>query len=229
MEADVERMRIHFSLVLALWALGCSEPHIDLHLIRSADSPLKTHPIEPTRCENCAAYSWVWADGASVGLQVEAAPYLSLPAGRLSDAEIVHSQWLYRPHCESFTLTFRVGMSLAEMTKLAEQFGGLPTAAMVNGAVLDVQGEGREMLNGETLTLAFGAKQEAVEAAESLGASPHFREADDSWRAGAIEQRREMLDELFSNPEQLQRLADEHGLRVEDLDKERFSAQLFCP
>jgi hypothetical protein len=37
--------------------------------------------------------------------------------------------------------------------------GALPTAAVVEGQVLDVAGEGRDMLNGETLVLAFGEEK----------------------------------------------------------------------
>jgi len=145
---------------------------------------------------------------------------------RLSEPEIVHGKWLYRPYCDSYTLSFRLAISLEQMTEISENFGGLPAVAVIDNRVVDA---GRQMMSGEAVTLSFTEKQRALDAAELLDASPTFREEDDSWRSEAREKQGAILEELFSSPEQLDRFASKHGLAAQDLDREELAAQLFCP
>jgi hypothetical protein len=72
-------------------------------------------------CQDCVPQSWSAHDGTVIALQVERQPFLSLPARRLSEPEIVHGKWLYRPYCDSFTLSFRLAISLEQMTEIAEK------------------------------------------------------------------------------------------------------------
>lgn len=97
---------------------------------------------------------------------------------------------------------------------------------MIDDRVIDA---GRHMMSGEAVTLSFTEKQRALDAAALLDASPTFREEDDSWRKDVREQQGAILDELFSNPEELHRFASKHGLAAQDLDREELAAQLFCP
>ena len=221
-----QSMRSQYAIVFVLCALGCFEPRLEFHVVRSADSPIKTEVVEPGPCEDCVAQSWLAHDGTRVALQIERQPFLSVPAHRLSEAEIVHGKWLYRPYCDSFTLSFRLSISLAEMTDIAEKYSVLPAVAIVNDRVIDA---GRHMVSGETVALAFTERQGAIEAAGSLRASPALREKDDSWREDVRRQQLEILKELFADPEKLRRFASESGLAVEGLKKEELAAQLFCP
>lgn len=206
---------------------GCSEPRLDLYLIRSASSPVKSETVEPTPCEDCVARTWVEHDGTEIDLQVERDPYLSIPATQLSDAEIVHAKWIYRPYCDSFSLSFRLRISLAEMTDVADKVGDLPTLAIVRGRPVDA---GRHIIRGETVTLAFGAEQQAVDMARVLGSSPDLREADDSWRAEVRQRDLATLEELFGSPDKLRRLAQEHGLQADAFKNvDDLASQLFCP
>jgi hypothetical protein len=213
-------------MAFVLCALGCSEPQLEFHVVRGADSPIKTEIVESAPCEHCVPQTWLAHDGSLIALQVERQPFLSVSAHRLSEPEIVHGKWLYRPYCDSFSLSFRLGISLAEMTKISAKYSGLPAVAIVNGRTIDA---GRHMVSGETITLAFTERQRAIDAAELLGASPSFREEDDSWREDVRQQQLAILEELFANPEQLRRLASEHDLVAEDLSREELAAQLFCP
>jgi hypothetical protein len=219
-------MRSRFAIGFILCTVGCSEPRLEFHVVRSADSPIKTEMVDSAPCEDCVPRSWSAHDGSLVALQVERQPFLSVPAGRLSEPEIVHGRWLYRPYCDSFSLSFSLAISLEEMTEIAQKFGGLPAVAIVNDRVIDA---GRHMMSGGTVALAFTDKQRAIDVAEWLDASPTFREEDDSWRNQVREQQSAIFQELFSNPEELERFAAEHGLVAQDLDREELAAQLFCP
>jgi hypothetical protein len=218
--------RIQYAIVLVLSALACSERRLEFHAVHAADSPIKSEIVEPRPCEDCVAKSWIAHDGARVALQIERKPFLSVPAHRLSQPEIVHGKWLYRPYCDSFTLSFRLGISLKEMTNLAKNHSELPAVAIVNGRAIDA---GRHMISGETVALAFTERQGAIDAAELLAASPTYREEDDSWRADVRRRQREILDEIFADPEKLSLLASNSGVAVADLDKEELAANLFCP
>jgi len=164
--------------------------------------------------------------GTKVDLRVERDPYLSIPANRLSDAEIVHQRGLYQPYCDNFSLLLRVRTSLAEIAEIVENFGGLPTVAIIQGQAVDA---GRHIFQGETLSLTFADRQRAIRTAELIGASPIFLEADDDWQKEARQRDLENLKKILENPEELRRFAEETGLQPEDLKKEDFAAQLFCP
>jgi hypothetical protein len=114
-------MRSQFAIAFVLCAVGCSEPRLEFHVIRSADSPIKTEMVVSVPCQDCVPQSWSAHDGTVIALQVERQPFLSLPARRLSEPEIVHGKWLYRPYCDSFTLSFRLAISLEQMTEIAEK------------------------------------------------------------------------------------------------------------
>jgi hypothetical protein len=219
-------MRSQYAIASVFFALGCSEPRLEFHTVRSADSPIKTELVEPTPCADCVAQSWTAHDGTRVALQIERDPFLSVPAHRLSEPEIVHGKWLYRPYCDSFTLSFRLSISLGEMTEIDRNHSSLPAVAMVDGRTIDA---GRHMLSGETVTLAFTERHAASTTAEMLGASPAYREEDDSWREDVQRQQLQILDEIFADPEKLRLLASESGLAVEDVNREELAANLFCP
>ena len=145
---------------------------------------------------------------------------------QLSEPEIVHGKGLYRPYCDSFWLSFRLSISLEEMIEVAQTYGGLPAVAMINDRAVDA---GQHMVGGETVTLSFGERQGAISAAGLLGASPSFREADDSWREDARQQQLALLEELFANPDELRRFASKHELVAENLNRDQLAAELFCP
>jgi hypothetical protein len=182
--------------------------------------------VPPTSCVDCMPQEWVGADGRRVTLQIERTPFLSIPAGRLSEAELLHSQGLFRPDCEQYRLSLRVALALEEMVRAAEASRGHVVAALVDGRAIQVRAG---LFGGETLTLTFTEEQQAVDVAASLGVSPALREGKDGGLAEARRSQRALLDEIFSDPEQLQRLAAETGIAAEDLDKEALLSRLLCP
>lgn len=222
-------MRFSPLIAVVLCALGCSESRLDLHVLRSASPPTDSKAVESTPCEHCVAHSWVARDDTSIDLRLERDPYLSIPAHRVLEAEIDHSNGIYRPYCDNYVLTLRIGVSLQDMTQAIEKLGNLPTVAIIGEHVVDV---GQHIFDGEALMFLFSNKQRAVHTAELLGTSPSVREADDSWQAEMRQQQIGVLGELFDNPEELRRLAEETGIQVENLRKEDLAAQLaqlFCP
>ena len=216
-------MRSRYVIVLVFCTLGCSERRLEFHAVHAADSPIQSEVVQPGQCEDCVSQSWIAHNGKPVALQIERDPFLSVPAHRLSQPVIAHVKGVFRPYCDSFTLSFKLAISLAEMTDIAKNHSELPAVAIVDGRAIDA---GRRMLNGETVTLSFAERKDAIDAARMLGASPTYREADDSSRADVL---RRQLDETFANPERLNLLASKMGVAVADLNKEEVAAKLFCP
>jgi hypothetical protein len=213
------------TLSLAFCTVGCSEPRLDLHLLRRASAPVRGELVEPSPCVQCVTASWLAPDGTKIDMEIEQDPFLSVAPHRLSKPEIVHSKFLYRPYCDNFALSFFLAISVAEMTTIVEKYGRLPAVAMVNGNAIDA---GRGMFRGESLTFSYTDQQKALDAAALLGATPTLRESDDTWIEGARKDRLAILDELFANPKQLRSFAEDHGVKVEDLKKDEVEAKLFC-
>src|SRR5262245_28193842 len=147
-------VRFLSTVAFVFCALACSRSHLDLHLIRSADAPIKSEEsVEATPCHECVPLSWIRYDGTTIHLQIERDPFLSLTADQLSKAEIIHNKWLYRPYCDSFTLSLRVGIPFARLAQLSAESRGFPKVALLGGKPLDL---GYDILDGETLKVTFG-------------------------------------------------------------------------
>jgi hypothetical protein len=149
-----------------------------------------------------------------------------LTAERLQGNEIVHARWLYQPFCDIFGLTFNVDLPEQQVVEIGEYLKSSPTLALIGDHAV---GAGLGIFQGSTVTLAFGDKQRAMEAARLLGKTPTFREEDNSELDELRERDLALLDEILGDPEQRSSMAAELGLNPEDLDKEKYAERVFCP
>ncbi|MEZ4279100.1 MAG: hypothetical protein R3F21_05710 [Myxococcota bacterium] len=216
-------MRFAYAIALALMT-GCSEPSVDLHLIRAASGPLHGQSAVESPCEDCRIYSWVGHDGIPVEISAERSPALSIPLDQLVDAERSRGSGLYRPFCDLYAIAHDSRMTPEESDALSLAYPGAAFAAVVRDEVLDA---GFNVFQAGRLFLAFTSAERAERAAHLIGISPDFAIAEDPDRREFRESRAALFRSLST--EELAELAEQSGLDPHETTAEKVIDATLCP
>ncbi len=146
-----QSVRIAWLTALGL-AIGCSEPGVDLHVVRAASAPLHGQFVAESRCEDCRRYSWHGHDGGQVEITAERTPTMSIPLAQLAEAELSRGSGLYRPYCDLYSISGDSGMTSEASDSFSLAHPGAAFLAVVRGDAIDA---GPDVFSAGRLFLSF--------------------------------------------------------------------------
>ena len=216
-------MRIAWLTALGL-LVGCSEPAVDLHLVRAASAPLHGQLVAESPCEDCRRYSWLGHDGGQVEITAERTPTLSIPVAQLVEAERSQSSGLYQPYCDLFSISGDSGMTSEASDSFSLAHPGAAFVAVVRGDAVDA---GASVFQSGRLVFSFSNAERAASAARILGLAPNFAEVDGPTLREARESQVALVRSLTA--EEFAQLVERSGLDPDKTTTDTFINAALCP